>query len=510
MRALGDTGDTGLGVGSREAYRLLELTFARVSALRSLQGLLGWDSNVALPRAAADARGRQTAVVLEVMSETLADPRLAEWLDRAAGADLDPWERANLTEMGRQVRLSLATPTDLSGRLADASSSCEMAWRTAKSERDFTLVRAPLERLFAIARDLAAARAEVMDLSPFDAMMEAWEPGARTRALDGAFDRLARVLPGIAGEAAERSTKAPVPEPTYEPEAQMRAAKALAAHLGFSEGTCRLDPCQHAFFMDDNPDDLRIGLRLEAGPLLPMLSGLIHEIGHARHERNGPAAWRGQPVGGSRSAAVQESQALLLEMMVGRSDAFWRTAAPVVNAALGAHAADLDCRGVVERLRHVRPGPLRVGADEVSYGLHIVLRYRLERDLIEADLAVADLPDAWRDASEALFGFVPDDDAEGCLQDIHWYSGLLGYFPSYAQGQWIAAQFIAGAERDLPGLWDGEGRFDDLAEWLKVHVHAQGRRLSTEDLVREATGAAPSPDAFLSYLQRRYLGRDPS
>jgi carboxypeptidase Taq len=507
MRPLTRIEASSVTINPVEAYRRLEQTFARISVLRSVNGLLGWDSNVALPREAAPARSRQTAVVSDIIAQSLAAPDLPDLVRAAAQGELSEWEAANLREMEREIRLNAATPSKLSSRLAGAASICEMAWRDAKTNDDFGQVRTPLENLFSIARDIASARGESIGLSAFDAMMEVWEPGARVEALDPAFDRLARSLPKIAAEAVSSSPVSPSSTEVHPPAVLLRAAHALAAHLGLTATAGRLDPCKHAFFMDDNPDDIRIGLRLDEGPLMPSLRGLIHEIGHVRYERNGPPAWRGQPVGRSRSASIQESQALLLEMMVGGSDAFWRSAAPIVAREIGRDEADIDWRG---SLTCVRPGPLRVGADEVTYGLHIVLRYRLERDLIERRLEVRDLPDAWREQFKTLFGFSPAGDREGCLQDIHWYSGLLGYFPSYAQGQWAAAQFAAAAERALPGLWDGDGRLDELADWLKVHVHGVGSRLTTDELFRSATGASLSPDDFIDHLTRRYLDGRPS
>jgi carboxypeptidase Taq len=317
-------------------------------------------------------------------------------------------------------------------------------------------------------------------------------------------------MPDLARAAADRPASVDDDLLTaYPPETLLRVATALASHLGFGGEAGRIDACAQPFFMDDNPDDPRIGVRLDTGPVWSTLMGLTHEIGHARHERNGPRAWRGQPVGRSRSAAIQESQALLLEMIVGRSDTFWRTAAPVVAAAIGVKSADLEPARIGALLRRVCSGPLRGTADELTYGLHITLRYQLERDLLERRLPVRELPDAWNAASEALLGATPADAAEGCLQDIHWHRALFGYFPSYAQGQWAAAQFTAAAERDMPDLWEGEGRFDDLAAWLRAQVHERGSQLTTDALMTAATGAPLSPDAFLAHARKRY-GRDAS
>ena len=495
-------------IDSRAAYGRLQAVFARSGALRSIQGLLDWDSNVMLPSGAVAARAAQQATIVELQSATMSDPRLVEWAEQAQAADLNEWESANLREMRRELVLNAATPADLAVRLARAGCTCEMAWRAAKAASDFAAIRPALEEVFAIARDLAAARGAALALEPFDAMMEVWEPGARVRTLDPLFVRLiadlkplmAAVYTQSAGTSARYPTPAAIPSQRL-----LGVSRALAAHLGFSSERLRLETCAHAFFMDDNPDDIRIGISTDEHASLGSLRGLIHEIGHAHYESNCPREWRGQPVGRPRSAAIQESQALVLEKIVGGTELFWRGAAPIISAAAGLDSGALSPVALARQFCRLTQTPVRIEADELSYGLHIALRYRLERDLIESRLAVADLPEAWNQEFRELFGFVPVGDAEGCLQDIHWYRALLGYFPSYAQGQWAAAQFVAAAERELPGLWTGEGRLADLSEWLRSKVHEPGSRLSTQELIVHATGADLSPDAFLIHARRRYL-----
>ncbi len=488
---------------ARTAYGTLERRFERVAGLRSIRGQLDWDSAVMLPPAAGAARARQMGLVEEMLGETLRAPDMPELLDAALRADLDPWQIANLREMRAEIGLARATPPDLAARAASAHASCELAWRTAKAQSDFALVRNALEDVFAIARNIAVAAGAVLGLDPYDAVMARWEPGARSRSLAVSFDELAQDLGPLAQDIAARQTgpKAACAAARFTIGEQAAAARPIAALLGYDG---RLDPCAHAFFSDDNPDDLRIGLALREGPVLPVLSGLIHEIGHAHYERNVPQAWRGQPVGRPRSAAFQESQALFYENIIGRSDAFWRRVGAGLRATLGVDGDSWSDAALAQARRIVAPGPLRVGSDEVSYALHIVLRFRLERALLTGTLAVADLPDAWAAQSQSLFGFAPANDAQGCLQDIHWYRGLLGYFPSYALGQMLAAQFAAAAEADIQELWDGEGRFDLLADWLRAHIHRWGSFHTGEALTVAATGEALSAKPLLRHLARRY------
>ncbi|HEY0302892.1 MAG TPA: hypothetical protein VGC36_16210, partial [Rhizomicrobium sp.] len=278
-------------MGARTAYETLEKRFARVAGLRAIRGQLDWDSAVMLPPAAGAARARQMGLVEEMLGETLRAPDMAELMDVARQADLDPWQTANLREMRAEIGLARATPPDLSARAASAHASCELVWRTAKTQSDFALVQRALDEVFAIARDIAAAAGAALGLDPYDATMARWEPGARSRSLAASFDELAQDLGPLAQDIAARRTgaQAACASARFSVDEQAAAAKPIAALLGYDG---RLDPCAHAFFSDDNPDDVRIGLALREGAVLPVLSGLIHEIGHAHYERNVPQAWR--------------------------------------------------------------------------------------------------------------------------------------------------------------------------------------------------------------------------
>jgi carboxypeptidase Taq len=493
----------------RSAYHALEARFARAGALRAVLGLLDWDASVMMPAPAAEARGAQAGVLQDLLGETLSDPALEDLCQAAEAADLDPWARANLREMRRDLRLAAATPGVLAARLAEAARLCERAWRAARIENDAALVRQELETVIGLAREIAAARGAALGLQPFDAMMEVHEPGARSKTLEPLFEDLARRLPALLAAAPDGPERVDDDGDDLSPEQRLHLARALANALGLGPETVRIDPTAHAFFMDDNPGDPRIGVRLEGCSTGVALKGLLHEIGHVRYEGAVPARWRAQPVGRPRSAALQESQALLMERLVGGSSAFWRALGPRLARTAGPLGARLARGAAAAPRRRSGLTPIRVEADDLSYGLHIVLRFRLERDLIEGRLAVRDLPEAWREASRALFGFAPKSDQEGCLQDIHWHRALFGYFPSYAQGQWAACQFLEAAERDLPGLFEDEGRFEELAAWLFEHVHVKASLLETEDLLREATGAALGTEAFFRRMGRRYVeGRD--
>lgn len=252
---------------------------------------------------------------------------------------------------------------------------------------------------------------------------------------------------------------------------------------------------------------MRLTTRYDEADFAKALMGALHETGHALYSRGLPAEWRRQPVGAARGMAMHESQSLLLEMQVCRSPAFAGFAAPLLQSMFGGDGAAWDPKAFYRRQIAVRPGPIRVDADEVTYPAHVILRYRLERAMIAGDLAPRDLPGAWTEALEAAIGVVPRCDREGVLQDIHWYDGAWGYFPTYTLGALIAAQLFAAARDAMPGLVDGIGRgeFAPLLDWLRRNVHGNGSLLSTGELVAAATGTPLGTAAFERHLRERYL-----
>jgi carboxypeptidase Taq len=323
------------------------------------------------------------------------------------------------------------------------------------------------------------------------------------------FADLGRFLPGFLGQVMERQAALP---PTAEPagpfpiERQRELGVRFMERLGFDFNHGRLDVSLHPF-CGGTPDDVRITTRYDESDFRPALMGVLHETGHALYERGLPANWRGQPVGEARGMTMHESQSLLIEMQVCRSRAFLRFAAPLVRDTLGGDGPAWDEANLWRHYTLVRPGFIRVDADEVTYPAHVILRYRLERAMIAGDLAPADLPGAWNEGMRDLLGLTPPDDRLGCLQDIHWYDGAWGYFPTYTLGAIAAAQIFAAvmAADDRVGPGIGEGDFTPLIAWLKRHIHGKGSLVSTNDLLTEATGRPLDVGAFKDHLTRRYL-----
>ena len=436
-------------------------------------------------------------------------PRVRDLLDEAEVNDktLDDWQRANLARMRRRWRQAAALPADLVQALSEASSHCEMVWREARPASDFPAFAAAFAPLLGLVREKAAALGEALGCAPYDGLVDSNEPGLRCATIDPLFDDLAGFLPEFLGQVREAQAGADTPPPVSgSVDAQQTLARRLMTALGFDFDHGRLDVSLHPF-CGGSAGDIRITTRYDEADALSGLMGVLHETGHALYEAGLPEEWRYQPVGQAGGMALHESQSLLIEMQACRSRPFMRFLAPLLAEHLDGAAASPDAEALYRQAIRVEPGYIRVDADEVTYPAHIMLRYRLERALIADELAVDEIPGAWADNHQTLLGIRPQNDAEGCLQDIHWSVGELGYFPSYTIGALMAAQFFDAATRAEPELWLAieRGDFSPLFGWLRANVHGLASRYEGPVLLERATGAPLGTAVFKAHLQRRYL-----
>lgn len=474
--------------------------------------MLQWDSEVMMPAGGAAARGEQNAALEVASHEILAAPETGDLLAEAAAdqTGLNDWQRANLAEMRRLRIHATALDADLVDALSKASSACTDAWRGAKARGSFTDLRPVFAEVVHLNRLAAQAKAEKFGCLPFEALMDQWEPGARLAEIDHLFDDYAAFAPGFIAEVKECQARQDPPQTTSGPfdrDRQKGLGERIMADLGFDFRHGRLDTSLHPF-STETPSDVRITTGYQDDDfLLTSLPGILHETGHALYEQNLPLDWRLQPVGRSRGMSLHESQSLLMENQLYRHPAFCRYLSPLANRMFPGHEAAFAPANIHRLLTRINPSPRRFEADEVTYPLHIILRYRLERALIAGQLTVSDLPTAWNDGIRDLLGVEVAHDGEGCLQDIHWYTVYWGYFPCYAVGAMIAAQLFDAASRALPNLEHaiGRGDFTGLRSWLVRHIHSQGAGRSMADIIRTATGQALNPAFFRNYLQRQYL-----
>ena len=485
-------------------YAALEQKFSRIACLNEAAAMLSWDAAAMMPEGGAEARGEQLATLAGLAHEFLAAPEIAENL--AAARPETDWQEANVALMREAHIRATALPRDLVEASVRAGRACENIWRQARPENDFPAVRAALTEVVNLTRESATILGGALGMAPYDALMSQYQRGITAADATEIFSRyetfLKDALPKAEALQAARKTETLPPGP-YPEEVQEKLARELAAAAGLKFSSARLDRSAHPF-CGGTPTDIRITTRYDEADFASSLMGVLHETGHALYEQNLPAAFRRQPVGEAAGMAVHESQSLIIEMQAVRADAFLSHLAPILTNRFG---KQITLGALKSRLRHVARSFIRVEADEMTYPAHVLLRFRLEQALLSGNLAVADLPGAWNDGFHALLGITPPDDRQGCLQDIHWYDGAIGYFPSYTLGAMAAAQLMAAARKAVPDMDAllARGDISGLSGWLAQHVHGLGSSLGFNEILANATGEALNPAYFEAHLTARYL-----
>jgi carboxypeptidase Taq len=402
-----------------------------------------------------------------------------------------------------------AVPPELLASKTRLSQHLQSVWNRAKPENDWKSFQAPFEELLTVVREIAAAKAEALGTTPYGAMIDEYDPGVGEAMIDPIFADLAAFLPPLIAEVRERQARWPDPIPfgDVSVERQKALSQKLALAVGHDPDHFRIDQAPHPFSVPHSPGDVRFTTRYDLENVHFSIMATLHEAGHAMYEYNLPRDFAFRPGGQARGMTAHESQSLSLEMIAGRSAEFLSWLSPVMAETLGGDPAAWSYANVMNTWRRLDNGYIRVEADEISYPLHVILRYRLEQAMLKGDLKVADIPGAWNELFEKLLGRPVPSDTLGCLQDIHWAAGLVGYFPNYAMGSVLAAQLFerATAERPeiLPSL--AEGNFEPYFGWVKPRVHERASLTDFASLVKDATGAALNTAAFKAHVRRRYI-----
>ena len=492
------------------AYARLKIRFARIAAVGEAQAMLGWDAAAVMPPGGGAARAEQLATLAGLSHELMTAAETAEHLaESERSPPSDDWDQRNLVLMRHAHTRATALPKDLVEAQARANSTCEKVWRMAKASNDFAMVAPCLSEVVALTREASKRLGEALGLTPYDALMDGYQRGIGASDVDPIFERyekfLARALPAAEARQADLAPSIPLAG-VFPVDLQERLCRKLAAQAGLDFNHARLDRSAHPF-CGGSPTDVRMTTRYDENDPAAALLGVLHETGHALYEQGLPAHHARQPVGEAAGMAVHESQSLIVEMQACRSDPFLAWLGPQLQDVFGGEPHRFEAGNLQRLWRKVERGFIRVDADEMTYPAHVILRFRLEQALMAGDLPVRDLPGAWSDGMQALLGIVPPDDARGCLQDIHWYDGAFGYFPSYSLGAMAAAQLMAAARRVLGNLDEalGAGDLRPLLAWLGPHVHAQASRFGLHDLLLTATGSALDPSYFEEHLAQRYL-----
>lgn len=494
-------------MGSRAEYADVSSKLAEITTLDEVIGLLQWDQEVAMPAGAVGARGRQSATLAVLRHKMATDAQLGAQLESLQGSDeLSATEAANVREAWRDWRREARLPADLVRRWGEATVQAHEVWVDARKSDDFDRFAPALEELVSLAR--ARAAAIDADRPAYDVLLDAFEPDMTMARLTPLFGQVkAFLVPFIArvrGEGIDRpcawlNTPVAVSE-------QAAVAQHFIGALGFDFNLGRVDTAVHPFCGGAGLTDVRITTRYREDSFLGSLLAAVHETGHALYEQGRDSSLADQPVSRARSMGIHESQSLFWEKHIARSAPFWRHHLPALRERY-THLQAVSLDDFVFGTNRVDfKNFIRVDADELTYPLHVTLRYEIERDLFDGRLAVKDVPEAWNAAMQRDLGITPPGPAAGALQDIHWAMGAFGYFPSYTLGALYAAQIRAAAARALPDL-DGQlaaGELGPLRTWLRHTIHQVGSRLDTDALCVHATGEPLNPAHFFAYIEAKY------
>ncbi len=491
----------------QHAYDELVHRSQELSLLGSIGGVLGWDQQVNMPPKGVARRAQMQAYLAELGHRRATDPRIGELLAEAEQGDWPAGPAANLREWRRAYDQATKLPEALVRRRAELTATANKVWQDARSQNDFAAFAPHLGELIELSREMADHLG--WQGERYDALLDQYEPDLTTAQCDAFFAELRRSVvpllerimasPVKADLALFRAAEFPIP-------AQDALGRAMTAALGFDYDAGRLDVATHPFTSGTGCQDVRLTTRYDTKWPFQALMGTIHEAGHGMYGQGLPLAHEGTPLGESVSLGIHESQSRFFENNIGRSRAFWTYWFPRFKETFGAGVAHLAFEPFYLLLNNVQPTLIRVEADEVTYNLHIMVRFEIERDLFRGDIKPAELPAAWNARYQAYLGITPPTDREGVLQDIHWSWAYFGYFPTYSLGTVYAAQLEAALRRDVPDL-DAQLVAGEIAaplKWMRSHIHDLGQRYRPADLIQHATGQPPSATDYVTYLTRKY------
>lgn len=495
----------------QEAYDELLKRVREVSLIGSCYGVLEWDHQVNMPPAGGELRAEQTSYLAGLMHEKFTDPKIAELLGLVEQSDLvkdaDSVIAANIREIGHTYEKETKLPKAFVEEFEKTTALAHAEWAEARKDNDFKKFEPWLDKIITLTRkkaDLYGYEGE-----PYNALLDNYEPGATAEETAEVFSNLRNDLIELLGKI-NSSSKKPDPgivERPYDVKLQQVFGEMVAAAMGYDFQAGRLDIATHPFTTGFGPGDTRITTRYNPNRLNDALFGTIHEAGHALYEMGIDKKKNfGAPVGESASLGIHESQSRMWENMVGRSRQFWTYFFPIAKSIFRDSLNGIEFEDFYAAINYVAPSYIRVEADEVTYNLHILLRFEMERAMLKGEIKAADIPGEWNSRFKKYIGIEVDNDANGCLQDVHWSAGLLGYFPTYALGNIYAAQFFAKVQSDIPDVTDkfAAGDFLTLREWLRTNIHQHGQRYRAQDLCQKVTGSKLDHKPMMAYLNAKF------
>ena len=485
--------------------------FARQAALAaSIEAILGWDEHTYLPPAAGEYRAEQTTFVSGLIHQRWVDKEFGDWLEQLAAGPLAADKSCDtaivIHRLKRQRDKKVKLPQSLVEELSRTTVLGQLAWQEARKQNDFPKFLPYLEKMISLKRQQAEALG--YDEHPYDALLDDFEPDARTSQVAGVLNSLRERLVPMAAAILEsgRRPKSEILTRNFPVETQKKFSRQVAEAMGYDFNRGRVDASVHPFTTTLGPHDCRITTRYDEQFFNAAFFAVMHEAGHGLYEQGLPVEHFGLPLGETASLGIHESQSRMWENMVGRSRAFWEHYYPTAQSLFSSSLGQVPFEDFYFAINEVRPSLIRVEADEVTYNLHILIRFELELALIAGDLQAADLPGAWNEKYEKYLGIVPPNDAEGVLQDVHWSGGLIGYFPTYTLGNLYAAQLFEQAGSELGNLGEmfQRGEFQPLRQWLREKIHSQGHRYSAAELVERVTGRQLSSEPLMTHLEGKF------
>jgi carboxypeptidase Taq len=491
-------------------YQELVVHLQEITNLNRAGALLGWDQRTQMPPGGAAARGRQLATLARLSHEMFTDEKTLHLLDDAAkeidGLSYDSDEASLLRVVRQDYEDLFKLPAAFVAEMAEVTTLAHPIWAQARAENNFAVFQPMLERIV----ELVKQSAEYLGYAdhPYDALLGQFERGMKAAEVKTIFDAHKPALVDLIARiraVSDRVSDAVLHQP-FEIDKQRQFAMEVVRSFGYDFDRGRLDETVHPFATSFSRDDVRITTRFLPEFLNPALFGTMHEAGHAMYEQGIAPELDATPLGGGTSLSVHESQSRMWENIVGRSKPFWAWALPKLQAVFPQQLGGVDLDTFYKAINIVKPSYIRVEADEATYNLHIMLRFELEMELAAGKVKVADLPQEWNDRFEASFGIRPPTDAVGVLQDIHWSGGMIGYFPTYALGNLLSAQYYNQAIREVSSIPDdiASGRFDTLLGWLNDRIHRHGRKFTADELTRRITGEGIQSRDYIAYLETKY------
>ncbi|WP_058535492.1 carboxypeptidase M32 [Legionella saoudiensis] len=490
------------------AYQKLEQHFKKYYDFENLAAIVSWDEASMMPAGGGPARAEALATLSAIQHDWLTDKTVGEWLKQCQELELSPWQHRNVYWIEKQYRQATCIPSLLVEEMTNESFICSQAWRELREKNDWQTFKPYLKKLFDKVKTIAEIKSQLFGKSPLDVLIDEYSPGLDCKTITPIFNSLKQELPTLIPKIMEKQKSRTI-KPIigdFAVEAQKQLGMEIMSRLGFDFNHGRLDVSHHPF-CGGISTDVRITTRYKEHEFLSSLMAISHETGHALYEQGLLKEWLIQPVGHSLGMAVHESQSLFIEMQICRSLEFMRFLTPLTQKYFG-EAQNITEENLFYHYTQVQPGFIRVDADEVTYPLHVILRYEIEQQLFSGEITIEDLPEVWDSYMQKYLGLsTKGNDKHGVMQDVHWPSGIFGYFPAYTLGALIAAQLFSSVKRAIPDIKQqiAQGDFKALLLWLRENIHQKARLLPYQELLREATGEELNPQHYLMHIHERYL-----